>query len=37
MKTTAVRLLAPAVADVFLGFLRISPYPLAIAGGAVLV
>jgi len=37
MKPAAVRLLAAAVADVFLGFLRISPYPLTIAGGAIVV
>jgi hypothetical protein len=37
MSPAAIRLLAAAVADVFLGFLRISPYALAIAGSVILV
>jgi small neutral amino acid transporter SnatA (MarC family) len=37
MSPAAIRLLTAGVADVFLGFLRISPYALTIAGGAILV
>jgi hypothetical protein len=37
MSTAAIQLLGTAVADVFLGFLRIYPYALTIAASAVLV
>jgi hypothetical protein len=37
MNPVAIRLLAAAVADVFVGYLRISPYALTIAGGPIVV